>query len=188
MKNGDILCLENTRFHPEEEKNDKEFARKLAALGDIFVDDAFSAAHREHASNTAIVTRRQAARLSRPRHAGRARRAGARLRDARSIRWPRSSAAPRFRPSSSCSATCSLKVETLIIGGGMANTFLAAQGKAVGKSLCENDLIATARDIWPRPKRSARDRAAGRRRRGAKARRPCAVAASSRSTRSAQPT
>ena len=60
-KDGDILCLENTRFHPEEEKNDQEFARKLAALGDIFVDDAFSAAHREHASNSAIVT---ASRLS----------------------------------------------------------------------------------------------------------------------------
>src|SRR5271163_1017062 len=56
MKDGDILCLENTRFHPEEEENNKEFAKKLAALGDIFVDDAFSAAHRRHASNTAIVT------------------------------------------------------------------------------------------------------------------------------------
>ena len=56
MKNGDILCLENTRFHPGEEKNDKGFARKLAALGDLFVDDAFSVAHREHAANAAIVT------------------------------------------------------------------------------------------------------------------------------------
>src|SRR5271169_6820483 len=56
MKNGDIVCLENTRFHAGEEKNDREFAKKLAALGDIFVNDAFSAAHREHASTTAIVT------------------------------------------------------------------------------------------------------------------------------------
>src|SRR5215469_229950 len=56
MKSGDILCLENTRFHAGEEKNDKEFAKQLAALGDIFVDDAFSAAHREHAANAAIVT------------------------------------------------------------------------------------------------------------------------------------
>ena len=56
MKNGDIVCLENTRFHPGEEKNDKEFAKKLAALGDIFVNDAFSVAHREHASTTTIVT------------------------------------------------------------------------------------------------------------------------------------
>ena len=56
MKNGDILCLENTRFHPEEEKNDKAFAKKLATLGDIFVEEAFSAAHREHASIAAIVT------------------------------------------------------------------------------------------------------------------------------------
>src|SRR5581483_8847525 len=56
MKNGDILCLENTRFHAGEEKNDKDFARQLAALGDVYVDDAFSAAHREHAANAAIVT------------------------------------------------------------------------------------------------------------------------------------
>ena len=56
MKNGDILCLENTRFHRGEEKNDRDFAKKLAALGDIFVNDAFSAAHREHASTTSIVT------------------------------------------------------------------------------------------------------------------------------------
>ena len=56
LKNGDIVCLENTRFHPGEEKNDKEFAKQLAALGDIFVNDTFSAAHREHASTTTIVT------------------------------------------------------------------------------------------------------------------------------------
>ena len=56
LKNGDIVCLENTRFHPSEEKNDKEFAKQLAALGDIFVNDAFSAAHREHASTTTIVS------------------------------------------------------------------------------------------------------------------------------------
>src|SRR5215472_3313879 len=56
MKNGDIVCLENTRFHPGEEKNDKEFAKQLAALGDVFVNDAFSASHREHASTVGIVT------------------------------------------------------------------------------------------------------------------------------------
>ena len=56
MKNGEVLCLENTRFHPGEEKNDKEFANQLAALGDVFVNDAFSAAHREHASTTSVVT------------------------------------------------------------------------------------------------------------------------------------
>ena len=55
MQKGDILCLENTRFHPEEEKNDTTFAKALASLGDLYVDDAFSAAHREHASNTGIV-------------------------------------------------------------------------------------------------------------------------------------
>ena len=67
MKDGDILCLENTRFHAGEEKNDPGFARKLAALGDVYVDDAFSAAHREHASNAAIVTS-----SSLPAYAGRA--------------------------------------------------------------------------------------------------------------------
>ena len=56
MKDGDIVCLENTRFHPEEEKDDKDFAKKLAALGDVFVEEAFSAAHRAHASITSIVT------------------------------------------------------------------------------------------------------------------------------------
>ena len=95
----------------------------------------------------------------------------------RSARWRRSSAAPRFRPSSICSAICCTKVETLIIGGGMANTFLAAQGKPVGKSLCENDLIANARDILAKAKSlEPRDRAAGRRRGGAKVRRACALA------------
>ena len=106
MKDGDILCLENTRFHPGEEKNDPAFAKKLAALGDIFVNDAFSAAHRAHASNAAIVTV-----SGLPAYAGRAMQAELdalerAFDDAANIRWWRSSAAPRFRPSSICSAIC----------------------------------------------------------------------------------
>ena len=100
----------------------------------------------------------------------------------RNIRSRRSSAAPRFRPSSTCSAICSSKVETLIIGGGMANTFLAAQGKPVGKSLCENDLIGDrARHSRQGQIAQPRNRAAGRRRGGAEIRRPCAVARRRRS-------
>jgi phosphoglycerate kinase len=156
MKNGDILCLENTRFHPEEEKNDKIFAKQLAALGDIFVDDAFSVAHREHAANTSIVTvsnlpaypgRAMAAELEalekafeRPEHPVAAIVGGAKI-------------------STKLELLGHLlhKVETLIIGGGMANTFLAAQGKSVGNSLCENDLVPAARDILAKAKSLGRE-------------------------------
>ena len=156
MKNGDILCLENTRFHPEEEKNDKIFAKQLAALGDIFVDDAFSVAHREHAANTSIVTvsnlpaypgRAMAAELEalekafeRPEHPVAAIVGGAKI-------------------STKLELLGHLlhKVETLIIGGGMANTFLAAQGKSIGNSLCENDLVPAARDILAKAKSLGRE-------------------------------
>jgi phosphoglycerate kinase len=156
MKNGDILCLENTRFHPEEEKNDKIFAKQLAALGDIFVDDAFSVAHREHAANTSIVTvsnlpaypgRAMAAELEalekafeRPEHPVAAIVGGAKI-------------------STKLELLGHLlhKVETLIIGGGMANTFLAAQGNSIGNSLCENDLVPAARDILAKAKSLGRE-------------------------------
>ena len=117
-----------------------------------------------------------------PAYAGRAmqaelERAARRRCTRRSGRSRRSSAAPRFRPSSISSATCSAKVETLIIGGGMANTFLAAQGKPVGKSLCESDLIADrARHHGQGEIAGPRDRAAGRCRRGAEIRRARALA------------
>jgi phosphoglycerate kinase len=146
MKNGDILCLENTRFHPEEEKNDHAFARKLAALGDLFVDDAFSVAHREHAANTAIVT---VSKL--PAYPGRAMKAELdALRKAfETPRHPVVAIVGGAKISTKLDLLGHLlsKVETLIIGGGMANTFLAAQGKPIGKSLCEHDLIQNARDI-----------------------------------------
>jgi phosphoglycerate kinase len=151
MKNGDILCLENTRFHPEEEKNDKEFAKKLAALGDLFVEEAFSAAHRAHASITSIVTV-----SGLPAYPGRAMRAelDALEKAFETPEHPVAAIVGGAKISTKLDLLGHLlsKVETLIIGGGMANTFLAAQGKAIGKSLCENDLIPSARDILNKAK------------------------------------
>jgi phosphoglycerate kinase len=156
MKDGDVLCLENTRFHPEEEKNDKEFGRRLAALGDIFVDDAFSAAHREHASNSAIVT---ASHLIA--YPGRAMTSelNALARAFEHPRHPVAAIVGGAKVSTKLELLGHLltKVETLIIGGAMANTFLVAQGKAVGKSLYESDLVAAARDIMDNAKALGRD-------------------------------
>jgi phosphoglycerate kinase len=151
MQNGDILCLENTRFHPEEEKNDREFAKKLATLGDIFVEEAFSAAHREHASITSIVT---ASNL--PAYPGRAMQAEIDAL-AKAFETPEHPVAAivggaKISTKLDLLGHLMLKVETLIIGGGMANTFLAAQGKAIGKSLCETELIPNARDILAKAK------------------------------------
>jgi phosphoglycerate kinase len=156
MKDGDVLCLENTRFHPEEEKNDKEFGRKLAALGDIFVDDAFSAAHREHASNSAIVTTSHLIAFP-----GRAMTSelNALARAFELPRHPVAAIVGGAKVSTKLELLGHLltKVETLIIGGAMANTFLVAQGKAVGKSLCESDLVAAAHDIMDNAKALGRD-------------------------------
>ena len=156
MKNGDILCLENTRFHPEEEKNDHAFAKKLAALGDLFVDDAFSVAHREHAANTAIVT---VSNL--PAYPGRAMKAelDALQKAFETPRHPVVAIVGGAKISTKLDLLGHLlsKVETLIIGGGMANTFLAAQGKPIGKSLCEHDLIPNARDILAKAKALKRE-------------------------------
>jgi phosphoglycerate kinase len=156
MKDGDILCLENTRFHPEEEKNDKVFARKLAALGDIFVDDAFSAAHREHASNSAIVT---ASNLIA--YPGRAMKSelDALARAFEHPRHPVAAIVGGAKVSTKLKLLGHLltKVEMLIIGGAMANTFLVAQRKAVGKSLYESDLVEAARDIIDKAKSLGRE-------------------------------
>jgi phosphoglycerate kinase len=156
MKNGDILCLENTRFHPGEEKNDKEFAKQLAALGDVFVDDAFSAAHREHAANAAIVT---VSNL--PAYPGRAMAAEleALHKAFETPQHPVAAIVGGAKISTKLDLLGHLlqKVETLIIGGGMANTFLAAQGKAIGKSLCENDLIPNAQEIMAKAKAMKRE-------------------------------
>ena len=144
MHNGDVLLLENTRFHKGEEKNDPAFVAELARLGDIYVNDAFSAAHRAHASTEGLAHKL-------PAFAGRAMQAeldalGKALdKPAR----PVAAIVGGAKVSSKLDLLGNLvkKVDMLIIGGGMANTFLAAQGKAVGKSLCEHDLLDTARAI-----------------------------------------
>jgi phosphoglycerate kinase len=146
MQNGDILCLENTRFHGEEEKNDKAFAKQLAALGDVFVEEAFSAAHRAHASITGIVT---VSKL--PAYPGRAMKAelDALAKAFETPEHPVAAIVGGAKISTKLELLGHLlgKVEALIIGGGMANTFLAAKGKPIGQSLTENDLIAEARGI-----------------------------------------
>ncbi len=146
MQNGDILCLENTRFHAEEEKNDKTFAKQLAALGDVFVEEAFSAAHRAHASITGIVTESEL-----PAYPGRAMKAelNALAKAFETPEHPVAAIVGGAKISTKLELLGHLlgKVEALIIGGGMANTFLAAQGKPIGTSLTESDLIAEARGI-----------------------------------------
>jgi phosphoglycerate kinase len=149
MRPGDILCLENTRFHKGEEDNDREFAKKLAALGDIYVDDAFSVAHRAHASVEAI------GHLL-PTYAGRAMQQELEALE-QALHTPQRPVAAivggaKISTKLDLLGNLITKVETLVIGGAMANTFLAAQGHAVGKSLYESDLIPTARDIMSKAK------------------------------------
>jgi phosphoglycerate kinase len=144
MKPGDILCLENTRFHKEEEKNEPAFVAALAKLGDIYVNDAFSAAHRAHASTEGLGHKL-------PAYAGRAMQAEldafnkALLGPAR----PVAAIVAGAKISTKLDLLGNLleHVDVLMIGGAMANTFLAAQGKKIGKSLSEPDLTQTARDI-----------------------------------------
>ena len=156
MRDGDILCLENTRFYKDEEANDPVFARKLAALGDIFVDDAFSAAHRAHASNTGIVSESEL-----PAYAGRAMQAelDALTRALDSPARPVAAIVGGAKVSTKLDLLGNLasKVDVLIIGGGMANTFLAALGKPIGTSLAERELVPTARDIMDKAKGLGRE-------------------------------
>jgi phosphoglycerate kinase len=151
MRDGDVLLLENTRFHKGEEKNDPAFVDALAELGDIYVNDAFSAAHRAHASTEGLAHKL-------PGYAGRTMQAelealGKALDNP--VR-PVMAVVGGAKISTKLELIGSLmkKVDILVIGGGMANTFLAAGGKAIGKSLCEKDLLDTARTIL-------RDAAAG---------------------------
>lgn len=141
---GEIVLLENTRFHAGEEKNDTAFAKALAANGDVYVNDAFSAAHRAHASTEAL------ARLL-PAAAGRLMQAELEaLGNALgSPQHPVVAVVGGAKVSTKLDLLGNLveKVDQIIIGGGMANTFLAAEGKDVGKSLCEHDLLETARTI-----------------------------------------
>jgi len=149
LTNGAIVCLENTRFHSGEEKNDKEFAKQLAALGDIFVNDAFSASHRAHASTTAIVTASKL--LAYP---GRAMKSelDALERAFERPQQPVTAIVGGAKVSTKLGLLGHLltRVEILIIGGAMANTFLVAQGKRIGKSLFESDLVGAAADIVSR--------------------------------------
>ncbi len=144
LKNGDILLLENTRFHKGEEKNDAEFTRALAAIGDIYVNDAFSAAHRAHASTEGL------ARLL-PAYAGRTMQAEleALEKGLGKPKRPVVAIVGGAKVSTKIDLLMNLvkKVDALVIGGGMANTFLAARGTDVGKSLCEHDLADTAKQI-----------------------------------------
>jgi phosphoglycerate kinase len=144
LQPGDVLCLENTRFHPGEERNDPDFVAQLAALGDIFVNDAFSAAHRAHASTEGLARKL-------PAYAGRSMQAelDALHRALDAPLRPMAAIVGGAKISTKLELLGNLlaKVDVLIIGGGMANTFLAALGHPVGKSLCEHDLLATAREI-----------------------------------------
>ncbi len=144
MQNGDILLLENTRFHKGEEKNTPEFTAALAANGDIFVNDAFSAAHRAHASTEGLAHHM-------PAYAGRTMQAEleALEKGLGNPARPVVAIVGGAKVSTKIDLLQNLvkKVDALVIGGGMANTFLAAQGINVGKSLCEHDLADTARTI-----------------------------------------
>src|ERR1700727_1157650 len=144
MKDGDILCLENTRFHNEEEKNDPAFVAELAKLGDIWVNDAFSAAHRAHASTEGLGRKL-------PAYAGRTMQAelDALNKALEAPTKPVVAIIGGAKVSTKIDLLENLgsKVDALVIGGGMANTFLHAQGIGVGKSLAEKDLAATAQRI-----------------------------------------
>ncbi|WP_439495905.1 phosphoglycerate kinase [Bosea sp. (in: a-proteobacteria)] len=148
-KNGEVLLLENTRFHAGDEKNDAAFVRALAANGDLFVNDAFSAAHRAHASTEGLAH-------ALPAYAGRTMQAELEALSA-GLDNP---ARPVMAIVGGAKVSTKLEllgnlvrqVDVLVIGGGMANTFLAARGIDVGKSLCEHDLAATAREIEAKAK------------------------------------
>jgi len=144
LKPGELLLLENTRFQSEEKKNDEAFARELASFGDVFVNDAFGTAHRAHASTEGVTHFLPAVAgflmekeleylgdaLDEPEHPFIAILGGAKISDKIGV-------VERLLQ----------KADRLIIGGGMANTFLAAQGYAMGDSLVEEDSIATAKEL-----------------------------------------
>ncbi|MDX8479294.1 phosphoglycerate kinase [Mesorhizobium sp. VK24D] len=144
MKDGDVLLLENTRFYKAEEKNEAAFTEKLAANGDIYVNDAFSAAHRAHASTEGLAHRL-------PAYAGRTMQAelDALEKGLGNPVRPVVAIVGGAKVSTKIDLLMNLvkKVDALVIGGGMANTFLAARGTDVGKSLCEHDLAGTAKQI-----------------------------------------
>ncbi|MBX9840926.1 MAG: phosphoglycerate kinase [Xanthobacteraceae bacterium] len=152
MQPGDILCLENTRFHKGEEKNDPAFVAELAKLGDLWVNDAFSAAHRAHASTEGLGHKL-------PAYAGRTMQAELEALD-KALGTPKR---PVVAIVGGAKVSTKLdllenlitKVQGLVIGGAMANTFLHAQGMNVGKSLVEKDLADTARRILDKAERAS---------------------------------
>ncbi|MEM7718710.1 MAG: phosphoglycerate kinase [Pseudomonadota bacterium] len=154
MEDGDIVLLENTRFHAGEEANDTIFAASLAALGQVYVNDAFSAAHRAHASTEGL------ARLL-PAAAGRLMEAELTALEAALTQPERPVVAvvggAKVSTKLDLLGNLVRKVNTLVIGGGMANTFLAAKGVEVGASLAEHDMAATAREIMEKAEEAACD-------------------------------
>src|SRR6185312_8050841 len=144
LKDGDVLLLENTRFHAGEEKNDPDFAKQVAALGDIFVNDAFSAAHRAHATTTGLA-------YLLPSAAGRSMQQElTHLQKALGDpERPLMAVVGGAKVSTKIELLQNLvgRVEVLVIGGAMANTFLAAEGVAIGKSLYEPEHLETARKV-----------------------------------------
>jgi phosphoglycerate kinase len=154
LENGGILLLENTRFHKGEEKNDPEFVRALAANGDLYVNDAFSAAHRAHASTEGLAHHM-------PAYAGRTMQAEleALEKGLGQPKRPVVAIVGGAKVSTKIDLLQNLvkRVDALVIGGGMANTFLAAQGINVGKSLCEHDLAETAKTILAEAKTAGCD-------------------------------
>ena len=146
---GEVMLCENLRFNPGEEANDPAFAARLASLGDVYCNDAFSAAHRAHASTEAL------AKLL-PSCAGRLMQEELQALD-KALGTPERpvvAVVGGAKVSTKLELLGNLieKVDTIVIGGGMANTFLAAQGLDVGKSLCEHDLADTAREIMAKAK------------------------------------
>ena len=144
LQPGQILLLENVRFYAQEEENEEEFARQLASLGDFYVNDAFSASHRAHASVEAITHflpgvagRLMEAELAALEHA------------LRSPKRPVAAIVSGSKVSTKLELLSSLveRVDYLILGGGLANTFLLAQGYSIGQSLCEPTMIETAQRI-----------------------------------------
>ena len=144
LRPGDVAILENTRFHAGEEKNDPQLVAAMAKLGDLYVDDAFSAAHRAHASTEGLAH-------ALPAYAGRAMEAEltALEKALGDPEHPVAAVVGGAKVSSKLDVLKHLvtKVDHLIIGGGMANTFLAARGIDVGKSLCEHELADTCEEI-----------------------------------------
>jgi phosphoglycerate kinase len=152
LPEGGICVLENTRFHAGEENNDADFAKNLAASGEAYVSDAFSAAHRAHASTHGITQYL-------PTYCGLAMQAELEALNAALGKPKRPLVAivggAKISTKLDLLGNLSAKVDTLVIGGGMANTFLAAQGHNIGTSLCEDTMLDTARAIMRKRKSKA---------------------------------